>query len=214
VVLVLAVVAFLLSRPDQPSGQGSQPDDTRPEQAEGSGTTLEGTASTTGDDPEVDPPSNLYTENPQAAFDAFAAINGGAPVKVSEITLYEEDARAIVQTQDQTDDPTYFDDYQWAGGDIATNEGATTIPPSEDEIDQVVFAVTDVDPAIIPGLVQDAVTKCDGDGFQTSLIVIHRFVPFDDRVTINVYRDNPDRTSTGGYVKYGLDGAFIENLCD
>ena len=78
----------------------------------------------------------------------------------------------------------------------------------------MLFDVTTVDPAVIPGAVQDAAAKCPGEGMELSHVIVHNFAGVDPQVYIYVYRSVPDRTGTGGYVTYALDGTFVEDSCE
>jgi actin-like ATPase involved in cell morphogenesis len=215
VVLLLTVLAYMLSSgdddPDVNTASNTslgQTNDTDPssditfESGDTPGTTAAPRASV-----------DLLRGDASPALNAFAQINDGAPVTVAEMTLWPDRATISIQTPEN---PEFFDDYAWEeGGEVATRDGETLIPPDESEVAEgALFDLASIDPAVIPGVVQKGLENCPGEGVQLDYVIIQRWTAFDDQVMFYVYASNPDRSNVGGYVKFTLDGSLVENFCD
>jgi hypothetical protein len=212
-VLVLIVVVLAL--------QGSgDPDDTT------TGTTLDPTGNTsseitTGATSEFETTTtstpgstvpaglNLLTDDASPALDAFAGANG-APPRVYELTLFPDYAFASLQVPGE---PEHVDDYQWRDGQVTGPEPTLIVMEEGDELQAKFFDLTEVDPAVIPGVVAQTMQEC-GENLELTHVIIDRDLTFDDahRVLIRVYASND--YSDGGYMEYTLDGTFVDNLCE
>lgn len=167
----------------------------------------EGLASTT---PTTEPagPVDLLRTDATPAFGAFAQVYDGNPVKVLEISLYTDYAFIDVQVPDQ---PTYIDEYQWRGGDGVSGPEPDAIGSNSDDLPEALFDLTELDASKIPGMTAEALAQYPQEGMEITHVIIDRFLPFDTRVLVRVYVDNPDRGG-GGYVTFTPDGGFVEKV--
>jgi len=158
---------------------------------------------------------DLLQTDPAPAFEAFATITYESAVpRVRELVLYTDFASLDVEVPGQ---PDYVDNYEWRDGPgLSGPEPGMMMDIDAEEFQAHLFDLSEVDPSVIPGLAQDTLSRCTGDGFEITHIIVQRDTTFDDqhRVLVSIYASNPERGGTGGYINYTLDGAFVVSHCD
>jgi hypothetical protein len=82
-----------------------------------------------------------------------------------------------------------------------------------DELETMLFDLTEIDPAVLPGLGPQTLARCPGEGIELTHIIIDREFNDANDVRIRVYASHPERGG-GGYVSYALDGTEVANYCE
>jgi hypothetical protein len=144
---------------------------------------------------------------PVAVADLVAA--SGSPTQLLQVSVYPD--YAFLTYRDPAR-PENIDRRIWRDGAA----GEASANPIDDRVDAetepALFALTEVDLGILPGLVADAVTRYDRE-VAVSHVIIDRFLPFDERVLIRVYASPTDGRSGGGYVSYDTAGTLVRVCC-
>lgn len=153
-------------------------------------------------------PADLFGGDlPAAVADLEAAA--GEPTEVISLSVYPDYAFLAYRDPVRTDD---IDRRLWSDGSV----GEASPNPIDDRVDAdtapSLFALAEVDLALLPGLVADAATRYDRP-VEVTHVIIDRFLPFDERVLIRVYATPSDGRSGGGYVSYDTAGALVGVCC-
>jgi len=161
--------------------------------------------STTTESPAEPTRVDLFTAGaPEALADLTTAA--GDPEQAIEVDLYPD--YAFLAYRDPNS-PGNIDRRMWRSGTVDD----ASPNPIDDRVDAdteaKLFAVAELDLAVVPRLTADAPARFDLDVAVTH-IIINRFLPFDERVLIRVYASPTDGRSGGGYVQYTLDGTFVK----
>lgn len=216
--IVTILVALLIIRGDGNSGLPDESADdpgttaaTIANQGEGVTTTAEGGGTTTTTGSTIPPGANLLTSDLAPVFDAWTGVND-TPAQAYEVVIYPEGyAFARLQVPGE---PTHVDEYEWRDGQVSGPEIYDPIDDGED-LQASYFPLADIDPSVIPGLVEQTPEMCGpGLGLVVSHVIIARDITFDpqQRVLISVYSDN--ERGEGSYIEYTLDGTLADNACD
>ncbi|MGK2949069.1 MAG: hypothetical protein ACSLFP_10870 [Acidimicrobiales bacterium] len=153
-------------------------------------------------------PADLFGGDLPAAVTDLEAAAGG-PTEVISLSVYPDYAFLAYRDPVRTDD---IDRRLWR--DRAVGEAESN--PIDDRVDAdtapSLFRLSEVDLALLPGLVADAATRYDRPVVVTH-VIIDRFLPFDERVLIRIYATPTDGRSGGGYVSYDAAGALVDVCC-
>jgi actin-like ATPase involved in cell morphogenesis len=161
----------------------------------------------------IPPGSNLLTGDASPAIDAFEAVQDG-PANVYGLTLYPDYASADLQVPGE---PTHVDSYMWRDGQVTGGDPAIAVLYEGDVLVASMFPLSDIDPTVIPGLVDRMLQECGEqvDGLELTHVIIQRETDFTEQpqpVQILVYASN--EYSEGGYYAFGLDGTFVSDYCE
>jgi hypothetical protein len=150
--------------------------------------------------PFVEP--NLFTGTQAADVVAqFAAARGASPLRILSMGIYPDFAVAEVQDPNI---PANVDEYKWRGA----VESPTPVRLSGlEDVDTSLFSDTDVNWAVIPGLVEVALAQIPIEGAEVTHIIVTRNIPFSDDVRIRVYVNG---TRSSGSVSADVQGNVIE----
>lgn len=144
---------------------------------------------------------------PGALADLRAAA--GDPTQAIEISVYPD--YAFLAYRDPAA-PANLDRRMWRDGEV----GPAEANPIDDRVDADteadLFALTELDPSVVEGLVADAPSRYELP-VEVTHVIIDRFLPFDERVLIRVYATPTDGRSGGGYVSYDTAGTFVDVCC-
>ena len=217
---VLAVIILLLimqsggdDDPEATIGDTNTTVEGTPEVTEGEGvgvTTTAGQELTTTTAATIPPGSNLLTGDASPALDALEGIEDG-PANVYGLTLFPDYASADLQVPGE---PTHVDSYTWRDGQVTGGEPAIAVLYEGDVLVASMFALSEIDPAVIPDVVERTMQEC-GEGLELTHVIIERETDFTVQpqpVQILVYASN--EYSEGGYYSYTLDGTLIADYCD
>jgi molecular chaperone DnaK len=208
VALVLVILLNVMQNQDRLDGNAGTTGSTL---ATGPGVTSPlGTPATEPSD-DGDGSTNFFND-PGPVLAAFAGIHGETPPRVLDVRLYLDYAYMSAQSLEE---PTFADEYRYGEGQVSGPEPSPITPePLEPEL----FALSDIDPAVIPGLTQQAFSNCTSEGLELTHVLIERDTDgnFDDqrRPLIHVYMGHPVRSGPGGYVTYAPDGTQLADYCD
>jgi len=176
---------------------------------EGSEHVGDGSSTTAQETPTTAPVTarDLLRGDASQAFESFAQIHRGQPVKVNEILVYEDWAQIQVQVPGE---PTHVDEYTWRGGDgVSGPEPVDLLSMEVDELPDKLFDLSELDASKLPTMTAQGLAQFPEEGMEITHVIIDRFLPFDTRVLVRVYVSHPERGG-GGYVEFTPDGGLVE----
>jgi hypothetical protein len=209
VVLVLVVVLTVLQGRDAPPGTSTG--GTVATLTPGAGGPSGQPGTTAEDAPGTAFPGSVdFLSDPAPALDAFAGIYETTP-RVRRLVLHPDLATIDVQVPGE---PTYVDQYTVRDGQVSGPAPQQLLDMEVEALESELFDLTEVDPAVIPGTLQQTLQSCPGDGLELSQMIVEREHALDEqgRVLMLVYASHPVRGG-GGYIAYTLDGTPLANHC-
>lgn len=181
--------------PRLPGSGGRGDDDTdEPEQADPATSTTVTTAPV---------PVDLIGTDAGPAFEAFMAHFGVAFQSV-ELVLYRD--YAILQAQDPAA-PTHLDRYLFRDGEVADPD-PVRLSGGEDFTPEL-FSLDEIPVDQLPAMAAQALDVYELEREEVTHVIIGRFLPFDDRVSVRVYVSDPERGG-GGYARFTTAGELVD----
>jgi hypothetical protein len=212
VVTLAAVAAVVLLWPDDDGGDEVVAEATTTPELGGTSTTGAGTGEpsqqTTTTGGSSSEPVQLFERGADAAL-ADMASAAGDPAQAIQVSVYPTYAFLAYRDPDQ---PDHIDRRSWRDGEDQDDAAPNPITDRVDgDSTPRLFALDQVDLAILPRLIDDAAGRFAQD-VEVTHVIIDRFLPFDERVLIRVYATPTDGRSGGGYVQYTLAGTYVKTI--
>ena len=194
---------------DKGDTDGKDKDDEDPDTTTPGDTTGEPSDRSTTTTEAVAPgPVDLFTNGADGAIAAVVA-ESGSPTQAIEILVY--DTYAFLAYRDPAN-PGNIDRRGWRDGQVDDASPNPIDDRVNADTEPSLFALSEVNLAILPGLTADAPSHYDIP-VEVTHVIINRFLPFDERVLIRVYASPTDGRSGGGYVSYDTAGTFVGVCC-
>lgn len=147
------------------------------------------------------PTDLLISDQLPAVIAQIATARGAAPLRILSANLYGE--YVIVQVQDPTN-PANVDQYMWRNGAVGAPEPVTLT--GDGDLESNLFSDTEVNWAVIPGLVAQALAQIPIEGATVTHINVERNLPFSADIQIRVFVDG---TRGSGFLDADAQGNVI-----
>ncbi|CAN5668543.1 hypothetical protein BH20ACT2_BH20ACT2_05090 [soil metagenome] len=146
---------------------------------------------------------DLLRTDATPAVDAFRDRFGG-PFQAVELVLYRD--YAILQAQDPAA-PTHLDRYLFRAGEVGEPDPVRL--SGGDDFGPDLFSLDEVRFDLLPAMATQALDAYELEREEVSHIIIGRFLPFDERVSVRVYVSDPERGG-GGYARFTATGELVD----
>ena len=147
------------------------------------------------------PTDLLISDQLPGVIAQIATARGAAPLRILSANLYGE--YVILQVQDPTA-PANVDQYMWRDGAVGAPDPVTLT--GDGDLEANLFSDTEVNWAVIPGLVAQALAQIPIEGATVTHINIERNLPFSADIKIRVFVDG---TRGSGFLDADAQGTVI-----